>query len=97
MEHDVIEFLKTEFEPAKTIGSMFDLVHLYEPADAFLRISKVEDKKKHEKGIETFEANLSKFQEVARETALSIEKEGDSESFFAHVLYFYFPKIIKRL
>ena len=62
-----------------------------------MRISIVTDKDKYERDIVEFNNHLMLYQEVASETILIKYIVGNNESFYSHVLFCYYPKLIDWL
>ena len=51
----------------------------------------------YENKILQFKQNLIIYQQAASQTILSINTTGDSESFYAHVLFNYIPQLVDKI
>ena len=80
----------------------------YPRIDRFMRTSKVIDidksqeiqnqqKLEYENDIKMFKSNLLKYQEAASKTYLSKNTMGDSENFYSHALFCYYPQLVDRI
>ena len=62
-----------------------------------MRISKVTDYNQYEKDIIQFKSNLINYQKAAAKTTHTNQTLGNNESFYAHVLFAYYLKLVDQL
>ena len=105
---NIIRFLQTKLAPTMTLSHIITLLTYYPLLDKFLRITKVidtnssleeQDKQKndYELKIIEFKNNLLIYKKAAAQTILSKNAIGDSENFYSHVLFNYYPKLIIKV
>jgi len=104
----IILFCKKELESTETLEHILTLLETYPKFDQFMRISKVIDFKSsllnqekqkldYKKKITMFKNQLLIYQRTTSHTILSINSSRNSESFYDHILFNYYPYLVDKL
>ena len=93
----IISFFQQNLEESSVVNSIIQLLHYYPKIDSFIRISKVLNNNWYEEQLKEFKCNLACFQKAASETMHTTTTTGDNETFYAHVLFCYYPILADRL
>ena len=91
----IISFLIEEFGETEHLRNLQKMLDLWMKISHFLRITYVDDVEIYKLQISILEDNVKLFYNVGKDTFLTTNSEGDSETFYMHVLRFYIPHIAK--
>ena len=94
----IIEFFETKFEDTDTMKNLCKVLKLWEEITPFMIITKIEDVNIYRKKLDEWEEKLNEFYEVGGKNILTKNpaNPGDDETFYFHVLCFYWPMISKK-